>query len=118
MKPNRSGASAGGEFHGGALRTGYDGAGRSMQNDLGHIDFGPFLRQEGRHPARNGSFEQSHLRSQSQRISRPFGARQGSPMAGMTRLQSGIACQSGHLRGMPEITLWVSWLLQRIRRPE
>ncbi len=115
MKPNPSDASAEEKFHGGTLRTGDDGGGRPA-----HIDLGPFLRQEGRRPPRNNSFEQGHLRSQSQGTSRPFGARPGFPMAGMTRLQSGMArhVRSGHLRGMPEITLWVSWLLQRIRRPE
>jgi hypothetical protein len=112
MNQNPSDVSGEAELHGGAGRTGEDGGGRPT-----HIDLGPFLRQEGRRSPRNDLCPQGQLRSQSQGISRPFGARQGFPVVGMTRLQSGMVrrVQRGHLRRVPEITLWVSRLLQRIR---
>ena len=94
-----------------------DVAGLSMEDAqarMASIDMGPFLRQEGRLTPRNTVAPNSRDRLIRIRSS------PGSPIVIATRSRLRVIrpAQRDPSQSAPGITLWVSWLIRTIRRPE
>ena len=81
---------------------------------IARIDMGPFLRQEGRLTPRNTVALNPRERLLRNRSS------PGSPIVIATRSRLRVIrpAQRDPSQSAPGITLWVSWLIRTIRRPE
>ena len=89
----------------------------TMDNEqvrMASIDMGPFLRQEGRLTPCNTVSPNSRDRLLRNRSS------PGSPIVIATRSRLRVIrpVQRDPSQSAPGITLWVSWLIRTIRRPE
>lgn len=89
----------------------------SMEDEqarMASIDMGPFLRQEGRITPRNTLAPNSRNRLIGNRSS------PDSPIVivARSRLRVIRPVQRDRSHSAPGITLWVSWLIRTIRRPE
>ena len=75
------------------------------------IDCGPFLRQEGRNPL---SIKEARGKSEvTMRVRAEFGI----PKSTLSHVRDPRNFRQAMVRPKPDITLWVSWLVHRIRQP-